>query len=108
MMRYIFLPLVLLVLLFFGIGCQTAVQSSAVESVEASGTRVYEVFGMNCPGCHGGVEKLVKKIPGVQYAEASWVQKQLVVTVSPEVKLDDEYIRDAIKRANFTPGKRIK
>ncbi len=108
MMRYMFLSLILFVLLFCGIGCHTAGQSSAVESVEASETRVYEVFGMDCPGCHGGVEKLVGKIPGVQYSQANWVQKQLVVTVQPEVELNDEDIRDAIERANFTPGKRIK
>ena len=108
MMRFMFLPLVLFVLLFCGIGCNTAGQSSAVESVEASETRVYEVFGMDCPGCHGGVEKLVNKIPGVQYAQANWIQKKLVVTADPDVTLKDEDIYDAIQRANFTPGKRIK
>ncbi len=108
MMRYMFLPLILFVLLFFGVGCNTAGQSSAVESMEESGTRVYEVFGMNCPGCHGGLEKLVKKIPSVQQAEANWLKKQLVVTVRPEVELNDEDIYDAIRRANFTPGNRLK
>ena len=108
MMRYMFLPLILFVLLFCGIGCNTAGQISAVESMEESETRVYEVFGMNCPGCHGGLEKLVKKIPAVQEAEANWLQKQLVVTVRPEVELNDEDIYDAIRRSNFTPGNRIK
>jgi copper chaperone CopZ len=63
---------------------------------------------MNCPGCHGGLEKLVKKIPAVQQAEANWVKKQLTVTVEPGTELNDEDIYDAIRRANFTPGKRIK
>ncbi len=108
MMRYMFLPLILFVLLFCGIGCNTAGQSSAVESMEESGTRVYEVFGMNCPGCHGGVEKLVKKIPAVQEAEANWLKKQVVITVRPGTELNDEDIYDAIRRANFTPGNRIK
>ena len=108
MMRYMFLPLILFVLFFCGIGCNTAGQSSAVQSMEASETRVYEVFGMNCPGCHGGLEKLVKKNPSVQQAEANWLKKQLVVTVPPEVELNDEDIYDAIRRANFTPGNRLK
>lgn len=108
MIRYVFLPLIFFVGLFFGIGCNTAEQGLAVESAESSETRVYEVFGMDCPGCHGGVEKLVKKIPGVQYSEANWVQKRLIVTVEPDVELSDEDVYDAIKRANFTPGKRIK
>ncbi len=108
MMRYMFLPLILFVLLFCGIGCNTAGQSSAVESMEASEARVYEVFGMDCPGCHGGLEKLVKKIPAVQKAEANWLKKQVVITVRPGTELNDEDIYDAIRRANFTPGNRLK
>ena len=104
MMRYVFL----FIMLFCGIGCNTTDKGLTVESMEASEARVYEVFGMNCPGCHGGLEKLVKKIPAVQEAEANWLQKQLVVTVRPEVELNDEDIYDAIRRANFTPGNRIK
>ncbi len=69
--------------------------------------RVYETFGMDCPGCHGAVEKLVKKIPAVQDAKANWEEKELVVTVRPGAELNDEDIYDAIRRANFTPGDRI-
>ncbi len=108
MMRYMFLPLILFVLLFCGIGCNTAGQSSAVESMEASEAQVYEVFGMNCPGCHGGLEKLIKKIPAVQKAEANWLKKQVVITVRPGTELNDEDIYDAIRRANFTPGNHLK
>jgi hypothetical protein len=54
------------------------------------------------------LEKLVKKIPAVQGAEANWQKQQLAVTVHPEAELNDEDIYDAIRRANFTPGKRIK
>ena len=104
MIRYMFL----FIMLFCGIGCNTTDKGLTVESMEASEIRVYEVFGMNCPGCHGGLEKLVKKIPAVQEAEANWLQKQVVVTVRPEVELNDEDIYDAIKRSNFTPGNRIK
>ncbi len=108
MMRYIFLPLVLFALLFYGIGCNTASRGPVIESMKDAETRVYEVFGMDCPGCHGGLEKLVKKIPSVQQAEANWLKKQLVVIVRPEVELNDEDIYDAIRRANFTSGKRLK
>ncbi len=107
-MRQKLLFLTVLFLLFCGVGCNTAGQSSAVESMEASEARVYEVFGMDCPGCHGGLEKLVKKIPAVQQAKANWVEKQLTITVEPGTELNDEDIYDAIRRANFTAGKRIK
>jgi copper chaperone CopZ len=108
MKRYVVFLLVLLTLFICGVGCNSAEQELVVESTEESGTRVYEVFGMNCPGCHGGLEKLVKKIPAVQEAEANWQKQQLAVTVHPEAELNDEDIYDAIRRANFTPGKRIK
>ena len=71
-----------------------------------SGIRIYDVFGMNCPGCHGAVEKLVKKIPAVEEAEANWKEQRLTVTVRPGSELNDEDIYDAVRRANFTPGKR--
>jgi hypothetical protein len=66
--------------------------------------RVYEVFGMDCPGCHGGLEKLVLRIPAVEAAEANWEQKKLTVTVKPGVELNDEDVYEAIRQANFTPG----
>ena len=71
-----------------------------------SGIRIYEVFGMDCPGCHGAIEKLVKKIPAVQEAEANWKEQRLTLTIRPGSKLDDDDVYDAIRRANFTPGKR--
>ncbi len=108
MTREMVLSFTIVVLLICSVGCTTPDQGSAMESMEASETRVYEVFGMNCPGCHGGLEKLVKKIPAVQEAEANWLQKQLVVTVRPEVELNEEDIYDAIRRANFTPGNHLK
>ncbi len=108
MMRYMVFLLVLLTLLFYGVGCNSAEKDLVIESMEESETRVYEVFGMNCPGCHGGLEKLVKKISSVQEAEANWQKKQLVVMARPELELSDEDIYEAIRRANFTPGKRIK
>ena len=62
---------------------------------------------MDCPGCHGGVENLVLKIPFVLSAQADWKEQRLVVFVERGSQLDDELVYDAIRRANFTPGKRI-
>jgi hypothetical protein len=66
--------------------------------------RVYEVFGMDCPGCHGGLEKLVLRIAAIQTAKANWEQKKLTVTVKPGSDLNDEDVYEAIRQANFTPG----
>ncbi|MBW2605844.1 MAG: cation transporter [Deltaproteobacteria bacterium] len=74
---------------------------------EGMEVRVYEVFGMDCPGCHGGLEKLIEQIPGVEQAEANWEKKRVAVMVRKGTKLNDEDVYDAIKRANFTPGKKV-
>ena len=81
----------------------TPKEEPAKESV-----RVYEVFGMDCPGCHGAVNKLIEKIAGVQKSEADWVKKRLTITLKPGAQVADDDVYDAIKRANFTPGKRIR
>jgi copper chaperone CopZ len=51
---------------------------------------MYEVFGMDCPGCQGGLEKLVKKIPAIQQAEANWQKKQLSESSDPIGKFKNE------------------
>jgi len=88
-------------------GCSQSEQNDAQVSIQNSDARVYEVFGMDCPGCHGGLEKLVKRVSGVKEAQANWQKQRLIVVVLPDAELDDEDIYDAIKRANFTPGERI-
>jgi hypothetical protein len=89
-------------------GCAAANHSVTAEPQSAGlEVRIYEVFGMDCPGCHGGLEKLVLRIPEVQAAEANWEQKKLTVTVQPEAELDDEDVHEAIRNANFTPGERL-
>lgn len=108
MIRYAFLFSAFSALLVYGFGCATTGENVSHKSDEDSEVRIYEVFGMDCPGCHGGLNKLVKKIPTVQEAEANWEKKRLVVTVRPGTQLDDEDVYDAIRRGNFTPGKRIK
>jgi len=90
------------------VSCATNKKDTTATVTGGSEIRVYEVFGMDCPGCQGGVEKLVKKIPAVQDAKADWQKKEIVITVRPESVLDDKDVLDAIRRANFTPGKRLK
>ena len=108
MIRYKCWFLVLWALLVCGTGCTTTNSNESVQFTKDSEIRMYEVFGMDCPGCQGGLEKLVKKIPAIQQAEANWQIKQLVVSVRPGAELRDEDIYDAIRRANFTAGKRTK
>ena len=92
--------------ILFLIGC-ASINQLQNDSVEKYEIRVYEVYGMDCPGCHDGVENLVNKVPGVHNSEADWENAKLEVAVKPGSDLPDEAIFDAVKKANFTPGKRI-
>jgi len=88
-------------------GCASRDSRASGMTDEDREVRIYEVFGMDCPGCHGGLENLVLKIPAVDTATANWKEQRLVVVVKPGSSLDDELVYDAIRRANFTAGGRI-
>ena len=94
-----------LILLFAGVlsgGCRS-VQPAMQPDV--TGQQItYEVYGMDCPGCHGGVEKNLMKVPGVVAASANWKQKTVTVTVAPDQQVDDAAIEKAVKDSNFTLG----
>ena len=87
-------------------GCSSAPEPNSDPQV---GVLIeYEVFGMDCPGCHGGLENLAMQIPGVHTAKASWEDKKLVLGVEEGAEVNDNQVLDAINRANFTAGERLK
>jgi len=107
-MNYQFLLSAIFVILVSMIAGCSSKHAKAPEMLgEGVEIRIYEVFGMDCPGCHGGLENLVLKIPAVHSGEANWKEQRLVVSVKPGAVLDDEMVYDAVRRANFTPGKRL-
>ncbi len=105
MYRFFSVVLVFCLVLAYS-GCTNSAQNTEIQDIDTKDheVKIYEVFGMDCPGCHGGLEKLVNKIPAIQSSKANWQKKQLAVTVRSEVELNDEDIYDAIRRANLTPG----
>jgi copper chaperone CopZ len=108
MARYVRLVLALALLIIGIMACTAGKQNLDAELGQESETRIYEVFGMDCPGCHGGLKKILLKNPAILSAEANWVEKRVTIKVRSDSKLSDDEVYDAIKRANFTPGKRIK
>ena len=103
-----FARFLLVLVTIFGISCastNTTVQEDTSANYE---TRIYEVFGMDCPGCESGLGNLIDKIEAVHSSEASWRDKRLIVKVKLGQTLNDEDIFKAITDANFTAGKRIK
>lgn len=69
--------------------------------------RIYEVFGMDCPGCHGGIEKLMNKHSDIDYSRADWEKQQITIYVIKDSQIEDDTIFKIIEEANFTLGKRL-
>ncbi len=88
-------------------GCGGGNKGFTLTEEPGTEIRVYDVFGMDCPGCHGGVEKLVNRVDGVVTSVANWTKKRIAVKVRLADNVTDEAIFKAITEANFTPGKRI-
>jgi copper chaperone CopZ len=88
-------------------GCGPKAKIAADNTLPAHQVRVYEVFGMDCPGCHGGLEKLVNAVPGVVGSQASWEEKRITVYVAEGADVDDADVLAAIGKGNFTPGERL-
>ncbi|MEX0986020.1 MAG: hypothetical protein WD052_00995 [Bacteroidales bacterium] len=65
-------------------------------------TLVYTVYGMDCPGCAGGLVKQVKKIESIKFAEAFWARQELKIVLKQDSVLDTEELEKRIKKANFT------
>jgi len=88
-------------------GCASTSQVRQASESEYE-IRTYEVFGMDCPGCHDGVEKIVNKVPGVVDSKANWEAAKIEITLEKGADPGDPAIFDAIRKANFTPGKRLR
>ena len=65
-------------------------------------TLKYTIYGMDCPGCEGGIEKQVDKITSVEYSKANWVDQELIIVLRQDSVLDIETLRKRVKKANFT------
>ena len=95
------------VLVFYSaclLGCAAHTASPSATTVKQV---TYEVFGMDCPGCHGGLEKNLKKVPGVVDASANWKEQIVTIRFDAEQDLDPARIEKAIRDSNFTPGERL-
>ena len=69
-------------------------------------TMTYEVFGMDCPGCHSALEKQINKLPAIDYSVADWVNQEVMVVVKKDSVINEDELFEKIKKANFTPGER--
>jgi len=101
--------------LFFIVGfvCLTSLMTEAKETSQGlmemkvlqqsqQDTLIYTVYGMDCPGCEGGLEKQVNKIPAVKESNAFWMKQELIVITKKDSVLDIEDLKKRVKKANFT------
>lgn len=65
-------------------------------------TLVFTVYGMDCPGCAGGLEKQVNKLESVKSSSANWREQKLKVVLVSDSVLDIEKLDKRVKKANFT------
>lgn len=65
----------------------------------ASNTSVIKVEGMHCPLCTTAVKKAVKELDGVEKVSAILNTKEVTVTYSEKVKLEE--ILNAIKTTSY-------
>jgi copper chaperone CopZ len=62
------------------------------------------VGGLDCDSCALSVDRVVKRIRGVDTAEFDDKKKLVTVTFKPENKVTIAAIRDAVKGVGYTPG----
>ena len=63
-------------------------------------TEVYIIEGMSCAACSSAVERVTRKIPGVQSAEVNLIMGKMTITYDPAL-VTPERIMSAVDRAGF-------
>ena len=92
---------VLSIMWFLAVTSGAAAQDPAAARKQA----VVTVQGMQCPFCTYGIQKQLKKLPGVTKVDVELAKNQAIVSVSPDAKVTDKDIQQAVRKAGFTPGK---
>lgn len=103
-MKHVYASLAVLSAILVLAGCSAPRQAMpATEGIHIT----YRVYGMDCPGCHGGVEKNLEKVPGVVAASANWKAKTITITAASDRGVARSEIEKAVKDSNFTLGQRV-
>ena len=66
-------------------------------------TATIRVDGLSCPFCAYGLEKHLKKVTGVENVKIDMKGGKAVVHLRPGIHVDDAALREAVKKAGFTP-----
>lgn len=75
---------------------------SALASIDE--VRLY-VEGLACPFCTFGIEKGLKKVPGVSSLETTIRTGLVRIQLEPRALLDPAALNEAVRKAGFTPAR---
>jgi len=85
----------------FIIGLMLAAPLTDVFAEEVKGqSAIIQVDGLSCPFCAYGLEKNLKKVPGVERVDIEIKTGKATVVLKQNV--DDQALRQAVKKAGFT------
>lgn len=99
------MSIVLLLILPTILMAQNNIDNDKINQIQQNvntDTLVYTIYGMDCPGCEGGLEKQVNKIPSVQFSDADWVKQELRIVLVQDSTLNVNELEKRVKKANFT------
>ena len=91
--------------LLLGSGPTARGESGGAPSARGPTRRIsVEIRGMACPFCAYGLEKQLRKLPGVEEVEIDVAEARAVLTVRGAGPADSD-LRAAVQKAGFTPGR---
>jgi mercuric ion binding protein len=68
-------------------------------------TAIIAVDGLSCPFCTYGLEKNLKKMDGIKTVNIDMKTGKATVVLKPDAHVDDQALRQAVKKAGFTARK---
>ncbi|MDZ7776409.1 MAG: heavy metal-associated domain-containing protein [Bacteroidales bacterium] len=84
---------------------QTPKDGKAPMAESKPDTLKFTVYGMDCPGCEGGLEKQVNKMKSVKSSKANWRKQQLKVIPTEGANIEIDALEERVKKANLTLDK---
>ena len=79
--------------------------ASATSALASVGEVRLYVEGLACPFCTFGIEKNLKKVPGVVSLETTIRTGLLRIQLEPGTQLDPAALNEAVKKSGFTPSR---
>jgi len=92
---------ILRLLLITGLLFMAPVISLSAQEVGLE-TATIAVDGLSCPFCAYGLEKNLKKVSGVKAVKIDMKTGKATVALKPDAQVDDQTLRQAVKKAGFT------